>query len=132
LFRTMLINPVLVVLAAATGVAVCRGAGANPHIPEMLVASGICLAATALAMIPIQKLPADANHAALFQAAFLGSVIHMGLCIALGAVILFWRKPGSAFIYWLLAMYWLTLIGLCVTFVKRLRVPAKPMGTATI
>jgi len=128
----MLINPVVVVVAAATGIAVCRAAGTNPHIPEMLVASGICLLAAALATIPILRQPADATHAALFQSAFLGSVIHLALAIAFAAVILFWRKPGSAFIYWLLAMYWLTLTGLCAVFVKRMRVPAKPLGTATI
>jgi len=132
LLRTTLINPALVVLAAATGIFVCRAVGANPHIPEMLIAGGICLLSAALAMIPILRQPAHATHAGLFQSAFLGSVIHLALCIALAAIILFWRKPGSAFIYWLLAMYWLTLIGLCTAFVKRLRVAAKPLGTATI
>jgi hypothetical protein len=127
----MLINPVMVIASAAVGVGVCRAASVNPHVPEMLVACGICLLAAAMGMIPIARQPKEASAAALFQSAFLGSVLHLAGAVAFAALVLFWRKPGTPFIYWLLVMYWLTLIGLCAVFVKRLRTPAKPVGTVS-
>ena len=74
----------------------------------------------------------------LFQAGFAGTVIHLMLAALLAAVVMFGWKTGNAFAYWLLGMYWLSLLGLCWVIVKRLRaqkaarrrrMPAKPSST---
>jgi hypothetical protein len=124
----LLVIPVVMILATAVSVAACRTAGINPHVHDLMTAAGICLIAAEVGIIPLLRI----RHRvaiALFQAAFLGTVLHLTLEVLLGGIVLFWLKPSSAFIYWLLASYWLTLLGLCAVFVRALRATANPNGT---
>ena len=130
LLWAMLLNPLIVLVSAAIGFAVCRAAGINPHAPQMLIASGVCMFAAEMGMIPVLR-QRNRSAAALFQAAFLGSVIHLGLAAVLAVIIIMGLKPGTSFVYWLLAMYWLTLAGLCMLFVKSIRAHAGPMRTTS-
>jgi hypothetical protein len=130
LLWAMLLNPLIVLVSAAIGFAVCRAAGINPHPPQMLIASGVCMFAAEMGMIPLLR-QRNQSAAALFQAAFLGSVIHLALAAVLAVVVILGLKPGNSFVFWLLAMYWLTLASLCVLFVKTIRAQAGPMRTTS-
>ena len=131
MLRALLINPLIVFGSAAVGFVACRLAHLNPHVPQMLIASGICLFAAEMGLLPLLR-HRNAPPATTFQAAFIGSVLHLGVTAVLAIVVMLSLKPGTSFVFWLLAMYWLTLIGLCTLFVKKLRTPVRPMGTASI
>src|SRR5438477_9481186 len=104
----MLVNPVVVLVAAAAGFVACRALGADPHAGAMLLACGICLLAAESAMVPA-LLNRNTTTAALVQGTFLGTVLHLAVAGILGLAAILVLKPGAGFVYWLLALYWLTL-----------------------
>jgi hypothetical protein len=124
-WRAMFVNPFVVVLVAIVGIAVCRGIGVDPHLHELVMAGAICLFSSELAIVPVVF-----NETLLrthqSQAALLGTVVHLLLATMMSAVVFLWLRPPSAFLYWLLAMYWLTLGWLCVFFVRIVRQPILP------
>ena len=130
MLRAMVINPVILILAAAAGLVACRIAGVDPHVRAMLMAAGVCGIASEVSVLPF-ALNVDPSAAAVFQQSFLGTVLHLALCAAAGVAVVFLAAPGAAFVYWLLAMYWVTLIGLCSVFIGALRKTSKPAPTAT-
>ena len=116
----LLLNPAVVTLAAVSGAIVCRALGVDPHPKQLLMAACVCLLAAEAGVVPLVR-QRKSDPALLFQAGFAGTVLHLAMAVLLGATALFWLKPGSAFVYWLLVMYWTTLLTLCVLIVKRLR-----------
>jgi len=109
--RTLLIIPVAIALALAAGFAI--GGAMSAHVPtrEMIAAAIICLIASELAFVPIVLKRGD-TQAEIAQAALTGTIIHLfGSCLLGGGLIM--TKAfglGPAFVYWLLGLYWLTLI----------------------
>jgi hypothetical protein len=93
------------------------------------LAAGICLFSSEVAIVPVVF-----NDTLLrthqSQAALLGTVVHLLLATMMSAVVFLWLKPPTAFLFWLLAMYWLTLGWLCLLFVRIVRQPVMP-GSAT-
>ena len=65
----------------------------------------------------------DRSPVTLFQSVWIGSVLHMAIAAVLGILGILLLKLSTPFVVWLLVMYWITLIGLCVAFVKTLRSP---------
>ena len=124
----MLINPILLVIATAVAFAITRALRWHPNLAPMLIAAAIGLVASEIALLPTLLRPRK-NPADEFQQAFLGTVLHLGLAAVLGAVAVFVLKPGDSFVYWLLGLYWITLIGLCVVFVGILRAHAPSAAT---
>jgi hypothetical protein len=127
--RILLVIPVSLVLAAACGFAVCAALHINPHAREMLLAVGACFVASELALVPT-LLTRGAEQPAVAQAGLLGTVIHLLACSVFGGALLL-LKPLSidgTMVYWLLGMYWVTLIVLSTLFVRVLRSapPAQP------
>ena len=125
-----IVNPVLIIVAGAAGVGVSHVAGFNPHFHELLLASIATLLASEIALVP-HFLKSDNTPASSFQAAFLGTMIHLGLSLILGAGIVLMLKPATAFIWWLMPMYWVTLIGICTIFIRSMRSPVGSNKTAT-
>ena len=119
MFWATLVNPLIVLISAAAGVAACSAAGVNPHVREMLLACAICIFASEAALVPafLNRRPI----AALIQGTFLGTVMHLALVAILGLVAMLVLKPGNAFVYWLLAIYWLTLVATSAVFIKMVR-----------
>jgi len=119
----MLINPAVLAVATVLALVVGRVSGLNPNPVSILAAAGIALVASELAVIPIvfnkSKDPGDT-----FLKALVGTVLHLGLSVVMGAIGIFGFKLGSVFVYWLLGAYWITLIGLCTVFIRLLRAPA--------
>ena len=126
----MLIHPVVLAVAALVALVVGRASGLNPNPVSILAAAGIVVVATELALLPVvlnkSKKPAD-----VFFKAFIGTVLHLGLSVILGAVGILGFKLGSVFVYWLLGAYWITLIGLCMVFVRLLRSPDQSAKLST-
>ena len=125
MIRLLVVNPVLVVLAAAAGVAACRAGHVSPHFGEMMLASGICLAAAELAVLPALLHAHDSDAGTLTRSALAGTVVHLGVVLILAVGVMMALRPPLAFVLWLLALYWVTLIGLCSGFALALRAPAR-------
>lgn len=122
----MLLSPLVVIVAAATGAGVCRAVGVNPHSHELLMAATLATLAAMLGITPILRL-SHPGHASRFQAAFLGSILHLAVSLAGACAIILLLRPADAFVYWMLALYWITLFATSGVFVSRLRTPAGTM-----
>jgi hypothetical protein len=126
--RSMLVSPLLVVFAAVAGGMICRANGINPHPHEAWLAAIVALLASSAGVFPIIWF-SKPTRASGFQAALLGSVLHLAICLGGAGVILVMRRPPDAFVYWMLVLYWLTLFAMCGVFIGRLRSPARPVET---
>ena len=124
------IIPVAIMLAAAGGVAICKLLSVDPHLREMLFAGGVCLIASELGAAPV-ILTRGAEQLAVARAGLVGTMIHLFSCAALGGglMMISSMRLSVAVIYWLLALYWLTLMLLAICFVRALR--ASPPVTAS-
>ena len=116
----------LIVAVAAIGVTI---AGNAAHPRDAAIAASIAIIAIIAGILPV-RLAADRSAINLFQSAWIGSILHLTAFIGLGGAVIFATKPSSAFVIWLLAMYWLTLIGLCSVMIKTLRSAAPQMTGA--
>src|SRR5262245_40447007 len=128
--RTMIAIPVVIAAAAAAGLAICAALSWNPHIREMIFAALVCLIASELAVIPL-LLTRGASQPAVAQAGLVATIIHLFFCTALGGSLIMMKSLhlGPALVYWLLALYWLTLITLVVGCVRAVKTAAT--GTAS-
>lgn len=120
------------VLAGTVGVGLiaCKLAGIDPHGREMMMAVAIALFSGQIGILPAssqQKKKGDT--AAMFQAALLGSVMHLGLVFVLAVGAMLAGRADKPFVFWLLGAYWATLAALCFVFAKLIKaapVPGKP------
>ncbi len=129
MLRATIIPPVLVIVIAVIGVVLCRALGMDPHVKTLLGAAAVCVTVAELALVP-SMLNTQTGPAAVFQAAFLGTVIHLGFVAAVSGAVVFTLKPHTSFVYWVLLMYWVTLIGLCVGFIRAVRSSASSAAKA--
>jgi len=129
--RCLLLLVVLLVAAAAVGLTGCKIMGRDPHAKVMLAAGAMALAAAVLAAAPAVFQQRRLHTAGMFQAAFIGTVAHLGMLLIGGIVLLLLKQVTTPFILWLLAGYWMTLIGLCVIFAKLIHAAPRPAKTGT-
>jgi hypothetical protein len=119
--KSLALLTTLLALAVAAGIGGCKVAGVDAHLHEMMLACAVCLvaacAAAAIALAQRGKL----ETAGMFQAALIGSVLHLGLVFIVGVAMVMVKHLATPFVLWLLAAYWATLIGLCVIFAKLIR-----------
>jgi hypothetical protein len=118
--KAILLNLILVIAVVALGVSVCSTRGIAAHTSDAALAAAIGLIAVAVGLLPIH-FRRDRTPVTMFQSAWIGSILHMGLALALGVGGICFFKLSTPFVLWLLAIYWITLIGLCVALVKTLR-----------
>ncbi len=90
------------------------------HGHDEAISAVIGMTAVLAGIMPV-RVAADRTAVGLFQSAWIGSILHLTVFLALGAAVIFSLKPPTAFVMWLLLMYWLTLAGLCITFVRAMR-----------
>jgi hypothetical protein len=128
----LIVIPVVVVLIAAGGYLTCGVLGWNPHAREMIAASVICLIGSELAAIPLM-LTRGASQPAVAQAALIGTMVHLFVIALLGgALMMFKPLPlDSSMAYWLLGLYWLTLIVLVVSSVRAVKIAPVGLPAAT-
>jgi len=124
--KSILVTLILIAAAAIGGVILGNGSRAR----DAAIAALIGMTAVIAGLMPI-RFAADRTATGLFQSAWIGSILHLTVFLALGSTIIFTWKPPTAFVMWLLAMYWLTLAGLCITLVKALRTPIPPIENQT-
>jgi len=118
--KAILLILVLVTAAAAVGVSLCVILKVPMHALDASLAAGIGFAGAIAGLLPT-RIRADRTPVGLFQSSWIGSVLHMAVAGALGIGALLLLKLDTAFVIWLLVMYWITLIGLCVALIKALR-----------
>jgi hypothetical protein len=126
--KTLLTIPLLIALALAGGYAACALMGWNPHPREMLFAAGAALIAGLLGVVPM-VLTRGATQPAVAQAGLLGTVLHLLTCTMLGGGMLLVKtlRLELAYVFWLLALYWLTLIAVAAGYVHAVK--QAPVGT---
>jgi hypothetical protein len=119
----------LMLLIAAVALTGASLYGNAAHPRDAAIAASIGFIAIIAGLLPV-RFAADRGAINLFQSAWIGSILHLTAFLGLGGAVIFATKPSSAFVIWLLAMYWLTLIGLCSVMIKTLRSAAPQMPGA--
>lgn len=115
----------IVIAAIVIGYAVCAAAGFNPHPRAMLLAAFICCVAAGFGAVPM-VLTRGAYQQSVAQSALVGTGLHLLVCTVLGGgAMLVWALK-LAYIFWLLGLYWLTLIVLAIAYVRAVK--AAPMA----
>ncbi len=109
-------------LVATVGWAICVAVGVNIHAREMLTAAGTCWIAGAVAIIPL-IIARGGAQAAIAQAALVATVLHLFVCLVIAAAFILVPaiRLGQAYVYWLLPMYWVTLVVLVIMLVRTVR-----------
>ena len=127
--RAPLLIPLAVLLTAAAGWVVCGLLGWDPHPRELAIAGVGAGVAGALGFAPL-VLARRADQAGTAQAALFGTLVHMLALAVVAAVVYFGTRPArplaQAFLCWLLAFYWTTLMALVASFTQSIR--AAPAG----
>jgi hypothetical protein len=125
----LLIIPIVIAAALGVGYALCAASHHDPHLREMLLAAGACLVASAVASVPM-ILTRGASQPAVAQAGLVGTMLHLFGCAALvGGPMVFFKswQLDAALMYWVLPLYWLSLIVLVIAIVKAIR--SAPVAT---
>jgi len=133
--RSVLFILLAVALVAAGGWAGAKAVGLRPHGAELLIAAAGATLAAMAALVPLWLARGTASQPptsqeAASQAALLSTVVHMLVAVAVAAGVIFIRRPGAAFIYWMLAFYWVTLAAVAAAAVRLIR-SAGPAKTST-
>jgi hypothetical protein len=132
--RALIFIPVAVLLLCVSGYGCCAALGWDPHPREMFIAATTCLAAGLLAVVPLalaRYMTGALTPASAAQAALVGTMIHLFICIGVAAVVLLTKMhvATAAFTYWLLALYWTTLAALAAALVAEVRAVAAAAGS---
>ncbi len=127
--RSLLLIPVSILATALCGEASCAALSRDPHTMEMSWAIAAILAACMAALAPM-FFTRNSDQLAVSQAALAGSMLHLfvailpvGVCIAAGVPL------HRAFIYWLVPMYWTSLIALVAIYSRAIK-SARPATKA--
>jgi hypothetical protein len=118
-------KPILVILILIASAAIIGSVvDSGSHARDAAIAAVIGTFAIIAGLLPV-RFAADRTAVGLFQSAWIGSILHLTVFLALSGTVIFTRsslgKPPTAFVMWLLGMYWLTLAGLCITLVRVMR-----------
>jgi hypothetical protein len=129
----MLVIFATVVIASGAGWLACTALQLDPHPREMTIAAVAVLVASLLAVTPL-VLTTGASQPAVAQAGLAGTVIHLLLCAILGggALLVSSLALHQSYVFWLLGLYWATLIAMSILFVRAVKVApvATPAGAA--
>jgi hypothetical protein len=118
--RALLFAPLAVVVVAAGGLALCAATGRDANIPAMINAAGTCLIATALAAVPL-VLARRATQYALTQAGLVATMLHLFVAAGAAAAMMLAGRMTTAYTYWLIPLYFATLIPLVAATVRAIR-----------
>lgn len=119
-WRLLLINPLLIACVAGTGVAICRATGADWH-PRDLAAAVAAALLSAEAAVLLVLFRRDHSPAGAAQSALLALVAHLLLSLVLAALLLLANQVSRSFVWWAMAMFWATLLGLSAVLVRSVR-----------
>jgi hypothetical protein len=119
-WRPLLTNFFLVLAVAAVGAVACRAAGVNMHVREMVAAAVVFLPSAELSVVLAlyRRNPGPVESA---QAALISLVAHLALSLVLSAALLLSGQVRHAFVWWAMAMFWATLIGVSAVLIRYVR-----------
>ena len=124
--RALLLAPLAVAVVAAGGVALTSSRGRATYAPALINAAGTCLIATALAGLPL-FLTRRSTQYAVVQAALGATMVHLFVIVGAAAVMLLLGRLSQPFLYWLIPLYFATLIPICVAAIRAVReAPPEP------
>jgi len=118
--RLLLIAPIALIVTALAGFAICKALHVDPHVRSMLLAGGVALIACAAAASPM-LLARRASQPGMAQAGLLSTTAHLFVAAALSFAALTVLHAGAAFVYWILAFYWVTLTGVVIASVRAVK-----------
>jgi hypothetical protein len=132
LLRLLLLNPLLIVGAAIAGAGACRIARVPVRAVDLAAAAAVSLiAAEAAVIVAGRRRGGEIGPRA--TTALIALVLQMLLSIVLAASVAFSHQVGPTFVWWMLVMFWVTLLGVSAVLVRLVRapaaVPATPAGT---
>jgi len=125
-WRTWLVNPVLIAVTVTAAVACCRLGGIDPHGREAALAAGIALVASIVAgvVLTLGRLQPP-TPAGPTVSSLLAMVTHLGATLLLSVVVVMTAGVATVpFAYWVLGLFWATLLGLAGVCVRTVRSPA--------
>lgn len=130
--RNLLIIPLIVALFAAGMCGLFHVMGWPQHARELGTVAVVCALSGDLSLIPAIFAPRG-GPIAVSQASLVGTVTHIFLTLVLAAVV--WAAhpmimERQAFIYLLLAFYWISLVGLVIALVRIVRKASSALQTA--
>jgi hypothetical protein len=131
-WRTWLVNPALIAVTVTAAVACCRLGGIDPHGREAATAAGIAVAASMAAgvVLTLGRLQPP-TPAGPTVSALLAMVTHLGVTLLLSLVVVMTAGVATVpFAYWMLGLFWATLLGLAGVCVRTVRGPAAGPRTA--
>ena len=115
---------------AAGGVALMSGTGRAAHVPALLNAAGTCLVATAMAAVPLVMTRRSGQYA-VAQAGLVSTMLHLFVTIGAAMFMLVLGRLSQPFLYWLIPLYFATLIPIVVAAVRAVRqAPPEPSPTS--
>ena len=114
--------PILIVIVVGILFAVCKVMGLHFYAREILSAATICIFSGELALLPAVLLR-KADSGTVSQAGLVGTVVHMFLTLLLSAIVWMGKivEHRSAFIFALLASFWISLLILVLLLAKLIR-----------
>ncbi len=118
--RALLLAPFAAALVIAGGIALLSATGRTVHVPAMANAAGTCLAAAALAAAPLM-LTRRASQYAVAQAGLVATMLHLFVTVATATAMLLVGRLSQPFLYWLIPLYFATLIPVVIAAVRAVR-----------
>ena len=117
----LILIPASIALTAAGGMTLCALLHRNAHPVEMSLAAMVAVLACLAACVPL-RMARRSDQLAVSQAALVATMLHLFVTIALAAIaILGHFKLHTAFLIWLSAFYWMTLIALVLVVVRMIK-----------
>ncbi len=109
MLRIAWLNPLCLAIAAGLAMGVCGALHVDPQPRAMLAAALINILAAELAAVPL-AMSAGAGQATIVQAGLMGTVIQLFAAAALSGIVLWISRQGAPFVFWVLPLYWISLI----------------------
>jgi hypothetical protein len=127
--RTMVVIPPAIAMLGACGWVICAVLGNDPHVKEMIFAAVASLLAGELACVPM-IITRHAPQATVAQAGLVSTMLHLFANALLGGAMIMLKpfKLDGALVYWLAAMYLVSLIVLVIGIVRAIQ--AAPVAAA--
>ena len=111
--RSLLVIPIVLAVAAVAAWFVLGAMHWTPHLRDVIGAAAVCAVSGTAALAPA-AMKRRAGIQALFQAGLLGTVMHLLVTLAGGAVMVLGQVAVDrrAFLYLILVFYWVSLVTL--------------------
>ena len=118
-----------VIMIAGVSALVLRQATGNAHLRDIGIVTAITLISAQIAMVPLLMARGKAA-VAMFQSAFVGTVIHLFLMLVMGAVIhmMNW-VDRKIFMFLLLSFYSFSLVFVVIAIIRIFRICLHPPST---